>query len=94
MIWLGRLISIPVGLVFFVVLLVILVVLQVNDTFLDPDYYPEEMKKANIYEFVLVDLLMSVLDEAREQEPPEGMDENPLVSSGLSTQQVVSSVRA
>lgn len=92
MIWLGRLISIPVGLVFFVVLLVILVVLQVNDTFLDPDYYPEEMKKANIYEFVLVDLLMSVLDEAREQEPPEGMDENPLVSSGLSTQQVVSSV--
>ena len=95
MIWLGRLISIPVGVVFFVLLLLTLVLLQVSDRFLDPDYYPAELRKANIYEFVLVDLLTSALDEARElkgEDLLEGLDENPLATSGLSTQEIVSSI--
>lgn len=92
MIWIGRILSVPAGLLFFVLLLVTLVVLQVNATFLDPAFYPEEMRKADIYEFVLVDLLTSAIDEYREQDPPEGLDENPLVTSGLSTEDIVSSV--
>ena len=92
MIWIGRILSVPAGLLFFVLLLVTLVVLQVNATFLDPGFYPEEMRKADIYEFVLVDLLTSAIDEYREQDPPEGLDENPLVTSGLSTEDIVSSV--
>ena len=92
MIWIGRILSVPAGLLFFVLLLVTLVVLQVNATFLDPGFYPEEMRKADIYEFVLVDLLTSAIDEYREQDPPEGLDENPLVTSGLSTADIVLSV--
>ena len=95
MIWVGRIFSLPVGLVFFVLLLVSLVLLQVSDSFLDPDFYTNELRKADIYEFVLVDLLTSALDEAKEHDPdemPGGFEENPLVTSGLSTQEIVSSV--
>ena len=92
MIWIGRLFSIPAGLVFFVLLLLTLVILEINGTFLDPDYYTEELRKADIYEFALSDLLISALDEARDQAPPEGLDENLLVSSSLSTDDIVASV--
>ena len=95
MIWLGRALSIPVGVVLLVLLLVTLVLLQVNSTFLAPDFYTEELRKADIYEFVLRDLLTSAIYEARAIEDldlPEGMEENPLVTSGLSTEDIVSSV--
>ena len=95
MIWLRRALTIPSGLLFFLLLLATLVLLQVNDTFLNPDYYPEELRKASIYEFVLGDLLTSALDEARALDAgkvSEELDENPLVTSGLSTEEIVSSV--
>jgi hypothetical protein len=92
MIWIGRLLSVPAGVVFFALLLLTLVMLEINDTFLDPDFYTEELRKANTYEFALGVLLTSALDEAREQDLPEGLDENPLVSSGLTTQDIVASI--
>ena len=95
MIWLGRLLTVPIGVVFFLLLLLTLVVLRVNGTFLDPDYYTEELSKANIYEFVLVDLLTSAIDEGRElrgEDLPQGLGENPLVTPGLSTEEIVSSI--
>ena len=91
MIWLGRLLTIPRGLVFFVLLLLTLVLLQVSSTFLDPGYYTEELDKADIYELALNDLLASAIDEYRKQQPPEGLEENPLATSGLSTEDIVSS---
>ena len=95
MIWIGRLISIPLAIVFFALLVLTLVIVQVNDTFLDPDYYPRELREANVYEFVLGDLLTSALDEARELDGAdfaEDLDENPLVTIDLSTNDIVSSV--
>ena len=108
MIWIGRLISIPVGVVFFVLLMATLLVLRVNDTFLDPDYYPEQLREADVYSFVLVDLLTVVVDEERERErrerekqeqaePESGEQERNLLddlllTSGLTTDQIVSSV--
>ena len=92
MIWLGRLISVPVGLVFLVLLLLTLVLLRVSNTFLDPGYYSEELDKANIYEFALNNALASAIDEYRQRPAPEGLDENPLTTSGLSTEDIVSSV--
>ena len=95
MVWIGRLISIPIGVVFFTLLLVTLVLLRVTGTFLNPSYYTDELRKANIYEFALVDLLTTALDEARELEIEEelgGVDENPLVTSGLTTAEIVSAV--
>ena len=95
MIWVGRIRSIPVGVLLFISLLVTLVVLEVQDTFLDPGFYPEELRKADIYEFVLNDLLTSALDEAREKEPEyfaDELSENPIVTTGLATEDIVASV--
>ena len=105
LIWLGRVLSIPVGVVFFVLLLVTLLLLQISDTFLNPDYYPEQLSEANIYEFVLNDLLTSAIDERRvreaeelarrAQQPDESgedLTKTPLISSGLTTEEIVTSV--
>ena len=95
MIWFRRVLTFPFGLILFVLLLVALILLQVSDTFLNPSYYPKELKKANIYEFALVDLTTSALDEARELDHEsyfEELDENPMVTVGLSTEDIVSSL--
>jgi hypothetical protein len=95
MIWIGRLFSLVLGVVLFALLLVTLVLLRVSDTFLDPGFYPRELENADIYEFVLVDLLSTALDEAREL-PPEKfsdeIDENPLETSGLSSERIVEAI--
>ncbi len=95
MIWIRRIVSILLGLVFVVLLLVTLVISQVNQIFLNPDFYPRQLKKADVYNFLLVDVLTSILDDARELEPRDfevNIDENPLVTSGLTTVQIVDAV--
>ena len=95
MIWVGRIVSVPLGVVFFLVLLVTLVVLEFNDTFLDPDFYPEELREAGVYEFVWVDLLNSALDDRRRIESGRAsgdLGETPLITSGLSNEDIVSAL--
>ena len=95
MIWLRRILTIPLVLVLLPLLLVALVVLQVGGTFLDPDYYPKLLRESDAYEFLLVDVMTSALEEAREldeEDSPEELDENPLVTLGLSTEEIVSSI--
>ncbi len=92
MIWLRRIITIPFGLFLFVFLLAAIVLLEVNDTFLDPDYYRDTLRDADIYRWALNDLATVAFDEAREYPPAEidpDLDENPLVTSGLSTEDFV-----
>ena len=74
MIILRRLLTIPLGFLLFVLLLVALIVLQVGGTFLNPGFYPEELRKAEFYEFLLVEVTTSALDEARERVVPEHHD--------------------
>ena len=100
MIWLRRALTIPLWLVLFLLLFVTLVVFRINSTFLNPDYYPEQLRDASLFEFALNDVLISVLDEARQIEidPIEdaqsdiNVEENPLVLSGLTTEDIVASV--
>ena len=95
MIWLRRILTIPLVLVLLPLLLVALVVLQVSGTFLDPDYYPKLLRESDAYEFLLVDVTTSALDEARElddEDSPEDLNENLLVTLGLSTEEIVSSI--
>ena len=96
MIWVRRILTIPLGLLLLVLVLVTLVVLQVSGSFLDHDYYSDELRKADVYQFALVDVLTSALDEARllESEDLGGLEENPLITSGLSTEDIVTSVNA
>ena len=95
MIWLRRILTIPLVLALLLLLLVALVVLQVGGTFLDPDYYPKLLRESDAYEFLLVDVTTSALDEAREldeEDSSEELDENLLVTLGLSTEEIVSSI--
>ena len=100
MIWLRRALTIPLWLVLFILLFVTLVVFRINGTFLNPDYYPEQLRNGSIYEFALNDVLTSALDEARQLEidPIEdaqsgiSVKENPLALSGLTTEDIIGSV--
>jgi hypothetical protein len=79
----------------FALLLVAVVLLQVNDSFLNPKFYGETLQDADIYNFVLNDLARSALDEARLIKPEAinaSLDENPLVTSGLTTDEIVSAL--
>jgi hypothetical protein len=98
MIWIGRIIAMPLGLLLLVLLLLTLFTLQVSDTFLKPSYYTEQLVEADIYEFALNDLLTSALNEARDLDASEfsvdgnSMEENPIVTSGLSTERIVQAI--
>ena len=92
-IWIGRIISIPLGLLLLVLLLLTLFTVQVSDTFLKPSYYTKQIVEGDLYEFALNDLLTSALDEARDLPPSEfSLDGNPIKTSGLSTEQIVQAI--
>ena len=95
MVWIGRVITIPVGIALFASLLVAVVLLEVNDSFLNPQFYSDTLRDADIYNFALNDLPRSALDEARLIAPQDiapSLDENPLVSSGLTTGDLVAAL--
>lgn len=65
---------------------------RVNSTLLNADFYLAQLREADVYEFLLVDLTTSALDEARRlevDELPGGLDSNPLVALDLSTDDIV-----
>jgi hypothetical protein len=97
MIWVRRVLTVPLGFILLILLVIALVGSQIGGKVLNPQFYPEELRKANIYEFVLVDLTTTALDEARSIEIhvlPWDLEENPLVTLGLSTEDIVSSLNA
>ncbi len=95
MIWVRRAFVIPFALLFFVVLLGNLLLVRFNDTILNESFYVEQLRKADVYNFVLNDLLASVLDEARAKEPEDlgsDLDANPLDTTELTTDELVAAV--
>ena len=95
MIWIRRGLVAPLGLLLLFLLAVALVAMEASDTFLNPGYYPRELQKANFYEFVMVDIATSAVDEARQingEAVPERLDENPIEALGLSTEDIVGSL--
>ena len=88
MIWLRRGLVLPLGILFFVALLSTLFVFRLNGTILSPGFYADQLQKADIYQFLVNDLLASGIDEVREKESYR-FDENPLVTAGLTTQEMV-----
>ncbi len=93
MIWLRRVAAGALGVPLLALLLLPTLTLQsVNGTVLNPDFYADRLKEADVYGFVMGSALTSAVDEAREENPNEaGVDlrENPVEASGLSTAQVV-----
>ena len=95
MIFARRIIAVLLGSFFFVVLLAALLVLRMNGTFLNPEFYPRQLEATGVYRFVMTDVLTSTIDEARAIPADEfGVDlsGNPLEVSGLSTAQITEAV--
>ena len=104
MIWLRRAVAVPVVVLLLPVLLFLLLFQAVHSTLLSPGFHASELRKADVYEFALGDLLTVALEEAREIETGpltmsiDGEDrvflrENLLVASGLSSEDVAASLR-
>ena len=95
MIFARRVIAVLLGGFFFVALLGALLVLRMSGTFLQPEFYPEQLEEVGAYRFVMTDLLTSVLDEARAIDAREfgaEMSANPLEVTGLTTDQITEAV--
>ncbi|TET15536.1 MAG: hypothetical protein E3J81_04675, partial [Dehalococcoidia bacterium] len=69
--WLGRIfttiLTIPMIISFILLLIIVLLLAQVNDTALSPGFYNHQMRKADMYNFVYDELLPVALDEAEEE---------------------------
>ncbi len=85
----------PLGLVFLVLFLLTLVIFRVSATFLEPGFYKDHLEEADVYHFALVDLPTSGIEELSSKAPDffsDTLNENPLVTTGLTTDDIVSSI--
>ena len=64
MIWFRRIIALPLALLFIILSLLVLVTFRVSDTLGNPDFYNEQLRQADIYNFIYDDLLPTALAEA------------------------------
>lgn len=65
MLWLRRIIAIPLALVFIILFIFLLVVFCVNATAGNPDFYIDQLQQADIYNFVYHDALPTALEETQ-----------------------------
>ena len=80
MIFARRVMAVLLGGLFLVSLLGALLVLRTSETFLRPEFYPEQFEESGVYRFVMGDVLTSVLDDVRAMEADDsgaGMSGNP-----------------
>jgi len=87
--------AVVLAVVFFILLVGTLVLFRVMQTALEPDFYKEQLVKADIYNFALNDLLTSSINDARNLPPekfPGSQKSNALVASGLTTEQITASM--
>ncbi len=64
MIWIRRALAIPLIILFTVLLIVVIFVSQVNATALNPGFYNQQLREADIYNFVYDEALPAALGEA------------------------------
>ena len=84
-----------VGVLLVGALFIALAYVRLNAGLLNPSYYPELLKKADVYRFATVDVVSSTFDETRALGPDDFGDEfhvNPLAASGLTTPQLTGAV--
>ncbi len=64
MMWLRRIIALPLALVFIILSILTLVFFRINDTLASPDFYNDQLRQADTYNFIYGDLLPVALEEA------------------------------
>ena len=95
MIWVRRTILFLLVITLLPLVFISIVLLRLNDTFLNPAFYPSLLEKTGVYRFVMVDVLTSALDEARDLDPEAlgvDLDQNPLSAYGPATPLLVDAV--
>jgi hypothetical protein len=68
MIWVRRILAIPLIILFFILFIVVLLVTQVNSTFANPGFYNDQLRRADMYNFVYDKALPAALDEIKEDD--------------------------
>ena len=63
MIWLRRFFAVFLGILFIPLLFVTLIVLRSNDTLLSADFYVNQLRKANLFNFLYDEALPAAVDE-------------------------------
>jgi len=63
MIWVRRILAIPLIILFFILFIVVLLVTQVNSTFANPGFYNDQLQQADMYNFVYDTALPAALDD-------------------------------
>jgi hypothetical protein len=63
MIWVRRIFAIPLIIIFVVLFIVVLVLTQVNSSFANPGFYNDQLRRADMYNFVYDKALPAALDE-------------------------------
>ncbi|HEX77020.1 MAG TPA: hypothetical protein G4O03_01215 [Dehalococcoidia bacterium] len=63
MIWLRRLIALPLALTFIILFILMLVIFRINGTLGNPDFYTDQLRQADIYNFIYDDVLPAALEE-------------------------------
>ena len=87
--------AILLGLVLSLSLFVSLANLGLNRTVLKPEFIPEQLVNADVYRFVMIDLLPSAIDDTRMVNPRDyglRLRANTIDASGLSTQEITDSI--
>ena len=67
MIWIRRLIAVVLGILMIPLLVVTLLSLRVNDTFLEEQFYKDQLVEADIYNFLYSDALTVAIDQEIEE---------------------------
>jgi hypothetical protein len=65
MIWVRRILAIPLLILFVVSFIAVLVLTQVNNSFANPGFYNDQMKRADMYNFVYDSALPAALDQVK-----------------------------
>ncbi len=95
-IWIRRAGAVGLGIVFFVALVTTLAVQAADSTVARPDFLADQLEEADAYAFVIDDLVLALLQDVWRLDAEEfgwEFDENPLVASGLTPEQVAAAVR-
>lgn len=71
MIWVRRILAIPPIIIFVILFIIVLVVTHVNGTVGSPGFYNDQMRQADIYNFIYDELLPTALDEIETDYSPD-----------------------
>ncbi|SVD02591.1 uncharacterized protein METZ01_LOCUS355445, partial [marine metagenome] len=95
MFWIRRLTAILIGILFGVVLITNILILRVEQTFLNPEFYKHQFEQSGLYEFVSKDLIGLGLVELQSTPPivfSDRVSSNPLVDFPVDADEIASSI--